>query len=640
MPAARFVLGTLGLALALALLGPSQAAFAATPNTSTVLTVSPSLVAVGNPVTMTAAVTGTSNPPGSVVFASGGTTIATVPLTPVAGSSTTSQAVLVTSSLPAGTYAITATYNSSDLFNFDNSTSAPASVTVSGATIFNTTTTLSTSPPSVVTGQPETLTAHVLQVGGTAVPTGIVTFSDNGVLLGQATLDATGTATLTRSDFIGGSHTITADYAGDSIDRASSSSATLQVTAPSHAVQTTTTVTATPNPIVAGRAMTITAHVVQTGAQTPPPGGAIVTFRTAGVGGAFLAQAPLDANGNATVTVAGWIPGHYVIEADYVGDINDLSSSGTVPVVVAPPGADLSVSANAAPASAHSGDQIAYSFVVANAGLDPAQNVRLTDQLPAGTTFVSSTPACKVTAGVATCALGTMASGAQQTVTIVVAVGPGLVGTSFADTAQVTSDTVDPNPANNATTTATTQIRAAADLRLAQTGTVSLLAGGPLGYTLTVTNAGPDAATNVVLSDLLPAGLTAPLVTTTAGTCTIASGALSCQLGTLAAGAVVTVTVNGTLSSTTAVTSISNTASVSSSTDDLNTANNSATVVTAVTPASSGCEEGDGAHGTGQVGGDDECEHDMRTGFHEGDGRSKNDGPRTTKHRNGRVEGD
>ena len=163
------------------------------------------------------------------------------------------------------------------------------------------------------------------------------------MLLGDAPLDGTGTATLTRSDFLVATHTIAADYSGDIVDRASSASVTLQVTGHSQAVQTTTTVTATPNPIVAGTSMTLTAHVVQTGTSTTPPGGPLVTFRTVGTGGAFLAQVALDANGNATATVGGWIPGQYVVEADYAGDEGDLASSGTVTVGVSPPGADLSL---------------------------------------------------------------------------------------------------------------------------------------------------------------------------------------------------------------------------------------------------------------------------------------------------------
>ena len=586
---APIVLAVIGLALACAVLGSSGSAFADSTDqtTSTVLTVTPALAGVGDAVTMTATVTGIGgNPPGNVVFSNGGTQIGTAPATPVAGS-TTSQAVLVTTSLAAGTYAVVANYNSTDFGDFSSSVSTAVPLTVSGVPIFDTTTTLTADPSPVASGQLETLTAHVSRVGDPTIPTGIVTFANNGVLLGQATLDATGTAVLTRSDFIAGPHTITADYSGDTTDRASRATIALDVTGGPTAVQTTTTVTATPNPISGGNAVTLAAHVVQTGTQTSPPVGSLVTFRTTGAGGANLGQAPLDASGTATLVVPGWIPGQYVVEADYAGDTNYLASSGTVILGVAPPGADVSLTATGAPATAHTGGQITYSLVVTNGGLDPAANVVLTDHLPAGTTFVSSTPGsptCTVAAAQLTCSLGTMANGAHQTITLVVTVGPGLAGTTLANTAQVTSTTADPNTVNNSATVST-PVRASADVQVTQTGPASVLAGGALAYTITVKNAGPDPAAAVAVSDTLPADMTGASATTTAGSCTVATGHLACALGTLASGGTVTVTVAGTLSANTTATSISNTASATSTTDDPNAANNSATVVTSVTPS-------------------------------------------------------
>lgn len=582
------VLAVLVLAFAFAALGSSGTASASStdPTTTTVLTVSPTLAALGDPVTLTATVTGVGgNPPGTVVFSNGTTTIGSATLAPVAGSTTSSQAQLVTSSLSAGTYALTATYNSTDFFNFFTSTSAPVALTVSGTTIFNTVTTLSANPPTVDSGHPVTLTAHVSRVGDPGIPTGVVTLSNNGVFVGDATLDATGSVSVTVGDFLPGTHQLTADYSGDIFDRSSSATIQLDVTGAPPAVQTTTTVTASPNPIIAGTPVSLIAHVVQTGTQTPVPVGDLVNFRTIGAGGAFLGEAAIDANGNAVISVGGWIPGQYTIEADYEGDIGNLASSGTITLGVLPAGADLAVTASAAPATAHTGGQITYSLVVANGGGEQAQNVVLTDQLPAGTSFVSVTPggpACTVTSGLLTCSLGTMANGAHQTVTLVVAVGPGLAGTTIADTAQVTSATADPNQANN-TSTVTTLVRASADVQVTMTGPASVLPGAPLGYTITVKNTGPDAAAGVALSDVLPAVLTGATATTTAGTCSIAAGTLSCPLGTLASGGTVTVTVAGTLSAGTTATSVSNTASATSATDDPISTNNAATVVTAVT---------------------------------------------------------
>ena len=186
---------------------------------------------------------------------------------------------------------------------------------------------------------------------------------------------------------------------------------------------------------------------------------------------------------------------------------------------VAPPGADVSLTATGTPATAHTGGQITYSLVVTNGGLDPAQNVVLTDQLPAGTTFVSSTPGsptCTVASAQLTCSLGTMANGATQTVTLVVAVGLGLAGTTLADTAQVTSTTADPNAANNSAIVSTPVV-ASADVQVTQTGPASLLAGAALSYTITVKNAGPDPAAAVALTDTLQADMTGASATTTAG---------------------------------------------------------------------------------------------------------------------------
>ena len=75
----------------------------------------------------------------------------------------------------------------------------------------------------------------------------------------------------------------------------------------------------------------------------------------------------------------------------------------------------------------------------------------MTDTLPSGVTFVSATPSQGSCAGTTTvvCNLGTIASGAAATVTIVVQ--PTVSGT-ITNRANATTSTRDPNAANNATT--------------------------------------------------------------------------------------------------------------------------------------------------------------------------------------------
>lgn len=93
-------------------------------------------------------------------------------------------------------------------------------------------------------------------------------------------------------------------------------------------------------------------------------------------------------------------------------------------------------------------------------------------------------------------------------------------------------------------------------------------AGEQLYYDVTVTNSGPDAAPNVVVSDQLPAQVR--FVTST-GNCTenpVGSGTLSCALGTLTPGASVSFTIKTAVKPDAVVgtgpTAITNTASVRS----------------------------------------------------------------------------
>lgn len=92
-----------------------------------------------------------------------------------------------------------------------------------------------------------------------------------------------------------------------------------------------------------------------------------------------------------------------------------------------------------------------------------------------------------------------------------------------------------------------------------------------LGYKIEVTNLGPDTATNVTVSDELPAGVTFGFARSAQGTCTHAGGTVTCDLGALAHGAsaVVKIAVRPTASGT-----ITNTADVSATEADQNLANN------------------------------------------------------------------
>ena len=79
------------------------------------------------------------------------------------------------------------------------------------------------------------------------------------------------------------------------------------------------------------------------------------------------------------------------------------------------------------------------------------------------------------------------------------------------NTAFVSSSSTDPNSSNNTSQTVNTTVdcqAADADLYMEKTGPATVIRGGMIDYTLTVTNDGPGTATDVVVSDQIPSGLT------------------------------------------------------------------------------------------------------------------------------------
>ena len=128
------------------------------------------------------------------------------------------------------------------------------------------------------------------------------------------------------------------------------------------------------------------------------------------------------------------------------------------------PGADLSVTKSDSPDPVASGGNITYSIVVTNNGPGSATNVTLTDQLPAGTTFVScvaSLGSCSGPdvgtngPGPVTATPGNIGPSGSVTVTLVVNVN-ALAGTVISNTATASSASPDPIPGNNSGVAATT----------------------------------------------------------------------------------------------------------------------------------------------------------------------------------------
>ena len=118
-----------------------------------------------------------------------------------------------------------------------------------------------------------------------------------------------------------------------------------------------------------------------------------------------------------------------------------------------------------------------------------------------------------------------------------------------------------------------------ADLSLSKTDIQDPVnAGSEVSYTITVANAGPDDAQNVVVTDNVPTEIVSlSLVSSSQGTCSDSTlpSPVVCELGTINNGDNATVSVTGTVSSSFTGDSITNTAAVFSDTLDTNTSNNS-----------------------------------------------------------------
>jgi sugar lactone lactonase YvrE len=177
---------------------------------TTTLSASTALANVGQPVTLTATVkapfAGNIAATGTVNFLNGTTSVGTA-------TASNNVATLVTSTLPAGTYALTAAYSGDS--NYSASTSSPLTLVVSSKPVA--VVTLATSASSSNQGQSVTFTATVSAFSGTTQPTGSVTFTDFTHTLGSAVpLNGSGVATFSTSALPVGANTIYAVYSGDS----------------------------------------------------------------------------------------------------------------------------------------------------------------------------------------------------------------------------------------------------------------------------------------------------------------------------------------------------------------------------------------------------------------------------------------
>lgn len=286
---------------------------------TTTLAVTPTPTKFGQEVTLTATVAdagpGAAQVPAGVVsFYDGGTLIGTATIVTASGFN---RATFKTKDLTVATHTLTAVYEGNLTFA-RGTASAPVALTVAKA---GTTTTLTTSAASTVTGQSVTFTATVAVVApGAGTPTGNVIFRDSttGVVLGTSALVGN-RATLTTSALSAGTYRVVAEYQGDGQFVTSASTAVVQTVK-----QPSTKITPTYSTTQANTALFVTATVGVVAPGTGIPTGTVSVF----INNVLRANVTLDQNGQILFQLPAGLPaGSYTFKFVYSGDVNFAGST-------------------------------------------------------------------------------------------------------------------------------------------------------------------------------------------------------------------------------------------------------------------------------------------------------------------------
>jgi sugar lactone lactonase YvrE len=460
--------------------------------TSTALVSSINPSAVGQSVAFTATVTalaGGVTPDGTVTFTDGEFTLATVPVS-VGG-----VAVYSTAALTNGSHAVVANY----IGDAAHQVLASVSNLVRQAVLVDSQCAVTSAPNPSAYGSAVVFTVAVASSGNNP-PTGTVALLDSGAPIGTASLvGSAGSGAFITSSLSVGSHIITAAYPGDLNNASSTSTALVQVVNKSlNPTATTTTLSAFPEPGVAGGPVALTAAVETTRSGATLTGTVVFTDTFNGTTVA-LGSAPLAASGLATLNAV-FAPGTHSITAAYGGDNADAASASaplTLPVQMATSATALTSSAD--PSAAGAG--VLFTATLASNGGIPTGTVTFTaDNVSLGSAPLNAR-------GVATLSSATLPPGTHA----VIASYPGDANNGPSSSLPI-SQVVELIPTTTALTPLPTPAftgAAAVTLQAAVTGNAGPLPSGTVTFTVGTTTLGSstlDATGVATLTPTLAAG--------------------------------------------------------------------------------------------------------------------------------------
>jgi uncharacterized repeat protein (TIGR01451 family) len=230
-----------------------------------------------------------------------------------------------------------------------------------------------------------------------------------------------------------------------------------------------------------------------------------------------------DPKAGESIPAASYEPGIYYL----VVDSAKVASCGryTLTVTGTNPTPNLVLELTSSPKTVVAGTSLTYTLTVKNQGDLPATGVKIIQTLPEGVKLPPVAPNCTSSGRTVSCSIGDLAMGASAAPrTVKVEVNSATLGMlrSTAEAKAVEGDRVPPDNKQSKTT----PVIAKSDLAIEMLASKPVVAGMPLTYTLSVRNDGPSDATEVVVTDTLPAEVLNPSATG----CTFTSGKATCRI--------------------------------------------------------------------------------------------------------------
>lgn len=226
-------------------------------------------------------------------------------------------------------------------------------------------------------------------------------------------------------------------------------------------------------------------------------------------------------------------------QVNYPGDTNTSNNVGedTIDVIEPPSNTTIDVSKGASATVVAIDGELVYSISVVNTGVASAENVQISDDIPASMTILGapdpSQGSCSVSGNSVTCALGEIPRNGSATVSI--RVQAGQQGT-FTNTVNADAANADPDQDS-----VPVDVQDIADLGVTKSASQNPGVGEQMSYFVDVVNNGPADASGVTMQDSLPPSVNFISATPSQGTCSEAGNVVECQLGAIDDGAGATI---------------------------------------------------------------------------------------------------